>query len=82
MTEEDRDRMEQEAQQIISMRSEQIVELQGHCEHDIFLSIVLVLGLQLLMVSAATEGENEQARQCREEIVNLLQDYLKGSMFL
>ena len=33
MTEEDRDRVEQEAQQIISMCSEQIAGLQGDCEY-------------------------------------------------
>ena len=35
-----------------------------------------------MIVSAATEGVNEQARQCCGEIVESLQDYLKGSIFL
>lgn len=40
------------------------------------------MSVKLLMVSAATEGENEQVLQCREEIVQSLHDYLKGRMFV
>ena len=82
MTEEDRDRVEQEAQQIISMCSEQIAGLQGDCEYKLSPSFVFVMSVKLSIVSAATEGENEQVIQCREEIVQSLHDYLKGRMFV